>query len=125
MTVATLIRQIAAKRFTVALLGRNGRSMNNIFRPLRRGLHPLDELPRMFAPPRIFFRMQQNVASELQRYNLVHVLHVWTYVFEIADPYVVDHWIFHQPVPRAVANPLVRIDVALPQPNQFVEQHDW
>ncbi len=42
VAVATLIRQIAAERFAVALLSSNGRSVNNIFWPLRRGLHPID-----------------------------------------------------------------------------------
>ncbi len=42
VAVATLIRQIAAERFAVTLLRGDGRSVNNIFRPLWRGLHPID-----------------------------------------------------------------------------------
>src|SRR6202012_327015 len=59
VAIATLIREIAAKVFEAApLFGRDGRAVDNKFRPSRCCFHPFDELPRMLAPFWIFLRMQ-------------------------------------------------------------------
>src|ERR1700731_1880796 len=58
MAVAALIRLIAAEVVAVALLGCDGRAVHDVLRPFVSCRHPLDKLPCMLAPLRIFFRME-------------------------------------------------------------------
>src|ERR1700723_3862170 len=58
MAVAALIRLIAAEVNAVALLGCDGRAVHDVLRPLVSCRDPLDKLPCMLAPLRIFFRMK-------------------------------------------------------------------
>src|SRR5580658_5144085 len=99
VTVAALVRLITAELDSVALLGCDRGTVHNVLRPFGRRLNPFDELARVLAPLRIFFRMKQNVAGTLQRDDLVHVAHARSNILEIPDPDVIGQRIFLEPVP--------------------------
>src|SRR5580693_2820976 len=118
MAIATLIRHIAAKILEAAtLFGCDSSAVNYIFGPSRRGLHPLDKLARMLAPVGVFLRVKKDIARKFQRDDLVHVFHAGLYVLEVTHPYVVLHWILHQPGPSAFTDFLVGSGVALVETN--------
>ena len=79
----------------------------------------------MLAPIGIFIGMEQYVARKFQRNHLVHVAETGFHIFEIADPHVVLHRIFHQPGPRAFADFFISSGVTLIEADQFIKQHDW
>ena len=89
MAVAALIRLIAAEVDAIALLGCDRSAVHDVLGPFGSALDPLDELPGMLAPQRIFLRMEEDVADKLQRDDLVHVVHAGNGILEIANPYVI------------------------------------
>ncbi len=124
MAVAALVGQIATICLPVSLLGRICRAMNDLLRPLRGSLYPVDQLARILAPLLVFVRIQQNVARVFERNDLVHVLHRWPRILEVAHPNVIPQRISLQPLGRAAAHPFVFRPTTLAQPRQLVEEHD-
>src|SRR6266478_610135 len=65
VAIATLIWDIAAKILeAAALFGRDGSTVNDIFRPSRGGLHPSNQFERMLAPVGVCFWVKKNIARE-------------------------------------------------------------
>ena len=122
VTVATLIRFIAAKIRAVPLLGRHQCSVNAILRPLRSRFHPFNQSPGVRLPVRVFFGMQQNVARKFQRNHIVHVDHGGRNVLEVANPDVILQRIGREPLPRGLAHFGILGEIALLQADQFIEQ---
>src|SRR5260370_32425257 len=84
VTITAFVGRTAAECLAISLFSGDRCAIDNIFRPLRSGLYPFDQLARMFAPIQVFIWIQQDVASVLERDNLVHVSHAGRDVFEIA-----------------------------------------
>src|ERR1700690_593238 len=89
VTVAALVRLIAAKGEAVALLGRYGCAVHPILRPSGSGFDPFDQLPGVLLPPSVILGMQDDIASKLQRNHVIHILHVGRNVLKVPGPNIV------------------------------------
>ncbi len=124
MAVAALIGKIAAELLAAALFGSDGCAVNDVLGPAGSRFDPVDQFASVFAPIGIFLRVEQNVASEFERNDLIHVFHVRPDILEISDPYVVVHGVFHEPGPSAFTNYFVGGNVALTDADEFIKEHD-